>query len=256
MTCEESRRCTGRKLEPPHLGLWPPHPRQDRPRPSMTLPYLFGQTHLHSLLLEEQERTRCFATQEGWTRWWRWRPGWPTPSWATSTGNSQRPQLPQVDFLWYASHALTPPLQGILGQYQRTGAAFQGTWMLPSPGPMGKLISSKGQNIGASRPLANWTAATPSRWTRASVESRQTWMLPWSGRRTIRSTSSKDPNTGSLTLTGVIIIINVDIIITIVIIAVVMIIMITIVIIMIILRSPPVDSSYPRPISNWEVISC
>ena len=101
----------------------------------------------------------------------------------------------------------TIPSQGILDQYQWTGMACQGTWTPLSPGPMEKPTFSRDQNTGGSQPLASWTVATPSRWTRASVGSRQMWTQRWFGPRMIRSTFSKDPNTGSLTLTGVIIII-------------------------------------------------
>merc|ERR1719234_658825 len=71
-----------------------------------------------------------------------------------------------------------------------------------SRGPMGRLTSSRGQNTGASRLLANWTGVTQSRWTRVSVESQAMWTQPWSGLKTRRSTFSKDQNTGSLTQTG------------------------------------------------------
>jgi len=71
-----------------------------------------------------------------------------------------------------------------------------------SPGPMGKPTFSRGPSTGVFRPLASWTVATPSPWIRASVESRPMWTQPWCGPRMIRSTFSKDPNIGSLTLTG------------------------------------------------------
>ena len=94
------------------------------------------------------------------------------------------------------------------------------------------------------------------------------------GRRMIRSTFSKDQSIGSLTQTGdkyhhlnsiietiavITIMVGISIIINFMIVFIAIMFdclsssMLIKIIVMMIFRSPPVDSSYPRPISNWEV---
>ena len=94
------------------------------------------------------------------------------------------------------------------------------------------------------------------------------------GRRMIRSTFSKDQSIGSLTQTGdkyhhlnsiietiavITIMVGISIIINFMIVFIAIMsdclssLILIKIIVMMIFRSPPVDSSYPRPISNWEV---